>query len=58
MEKTGKSEPSEFLAARRKAIRDKAIERRKTLARARMHQQKTGTPLPSFRRSVPHPPAP
>ena len=58
MEKTGKPEPSKFLAARRKAIMDKAIERRKTLARARMQQDKTGTPLPPFRRTVPHPPAP
>jgi hypothetical protein len=52
MEKSHKPTPSEFLADRRKAIMEKAIERRKTAVRNRLEQSKIVGPLPPFHKPL------
>ena len=52
MEKTRKSTPSEFLTARRKAIMEKAVERRKMIAHDRAQKDKAVAPLPAFQKPL------
>jgi hypothetical protein len=52
MEKFRKSTPSDFLTARRKAIMEKAVERRKTIALDRAQKDKTVAPLPAFQKPL------